>query len=45
MCILLEAHATLIQILMTQICEICCKNNIRYSMAAPKSEIMAIQLD
>lgn len=45
MCILFEAHATITQILMTQICEICCKNNIRYSIAAPKSEIMATQLD
>lgn len=45
MCILLETHATLIQILMTQICGICCKNNTRYSIAAPKSEIMATQLD
>lgn len=43
MCILLEAHATLIQILMTQICESCRKNNIRYSIAATK--IMATQLD
>lgn len=44
MSFLLEPHATLILILMTEISKICCKNN-RYSIAAPKCETIATQLD
>lgn len=41
----LKAQATLILILITEICEICCKNGRMYSIAAPKSETIATQLD